>query len=282
MMTSEANTITRLELTGDNYFSDVANQQYLSVSQYKSFLSCEALTMARINGEYTQKSENEALLFGSLFHKWNEGEKEFNDFLVDHPQLFSTRGSTKGQLKSTYSKVYDLIYRAEKDPVIKKALQGEKEKIFTAELFGIWWKICIDSYNPSLGYFADLKSMADINGRYYSTDEHGYVDFISYYKYDLQMVIYSEIEKIATNRNENLNPLLVVVTKESPPDAAIFKGFLDYKELILADVSRRIPRIIDLKNGLAQPKQCGRCEYCRLVKKTPIYTVEKFKEEIRS
>lgn len=269
----------RLQLTGENYFSDLANAQYLSVSQYKSFLSCEAMTMAKINGIYSTKSENEALLFGSLFHKWNEGEKEFNDFLLDNPQMFSTRGTTKGQLKATYSKVYDLIYRAEKDPVIRKALQGEKEKIFTAELFGIWWKICIDSYNPNLGYFADLKSMADIHGRYYKVEEQRYVDFISYYKYDLQMVVYSEIERIANNRNDNLNPLLVVITKESPPDAAIFKGFLDYKDMILAEVEMHTPRIIDLKNGIAEPKQCGRCEYCRSVKKTPIHILEQFKNK---
>jgi hypothetical protein len=270
----------RLQLTGENYFSNQANQEYLSVSQYKDFLSCEARTVARMKGEYVQKSSNDALLFGSLFHKWNEGKVEFNQFLLDHPELYSTRGTTKGQLKSTFSKVFDLIHKASNDTYIQKALEGTKEQIFTAEMFGIWWKICIDSYNPDSHYFADLKSMAEIYSRFYSVSKSKYVDFIEYYKYDLQMVVYSEIEKIATNRDENLNPLLVVVTKESPPDAAIFKGFLDYKDDLLSDIKQNIPRIIDLKNDLVKPKQCGKCDYCRSVKRTPIYTYAEFKNTI--
>jgi hypothetical protein len=269
----------RLILNSNNYFSNQANKDYLSVSQYKDFISCEARTMARLAEEYTQKSSSDALLFGSLLHKWNEGEVEFKEFLDSHPELFSTKGATKGQLKSTFNKVFDLIHRINNDPYILKALQGAKEQIFTAELFGIWWKVCIDSYNPNAGYFSDLKSMAEIYSKFYSVEKKAYVNFIEYYKYDLQMVVYSEIEKLATNRKENLNPLLVVVTKESPPDAAIFKGFLDFKDDILQDVGLNVARILDLKNGLVKPIQCGRCEYCRTVKKTPIFIYKQFKEE---
>jgi hypothetical protein len=39
-----------MKITNENYFSIEANKEYLSVSQYKSFLSCEARTLANIKG----------------------------------------------------------------------------------------------------------------------------------------------------------------------------------------------------------------------------------------
>lgn len=257
-------------ITSENYFSDEANKRYLSVSQYKSFLSCEARTVANIKGEWKSEKSKDALIFGSLLHSWNEGEEAFNKFKEQHPELFSTRGATKGQLKSQYKKVYELIDKIEQNTLFKRALRGEKEIIFTSEMFGINWKICIDSYNPKVGYFTDLKSMQSLYEKFYNSELGTYEDFISHYKYDLQMIVYSEIERIANKRETNLTPYLAVVTKESPPDTAIYKGFLNYKEIILEEIERHIPRIIDLKAGLVEPKMCNRCEYCRSIKNTQI------------
>lgn len=264
-----------MKITSENYFSHEANKEYLSVSQYKSFLSCEARTMANIQGIWHTEKSKDALVFGSLLHAWNEGEEAFKEFQENNPDLFSTRGATKGQLKAQYKKVYDLIDRIKEDKLFIKALAGEKEVIFTAELFGINWKICIDSYNQDKGYFTDLKSMMSLYEKYWNNEFKTHLDFISHYKYDLQMIIYSEVEKIATKRKSNLKPYLAVVTKETPPDAAIYKGFLNYRQVILEEVSQHIPRIIDLKAGLAEPSMCYRCEYCRSIKPTEIITYEK-------
>jgi hypothetical protein len=263
-------------LNPDNYHSIEANQAYLSVSQYKGFLKCEAEAMAKIDGKIGQ-TKSEALIFGSLLHSWNESKEAFDKFLFSNPDLLSSRGKTKGQLKSTYLQVFDLIKRLEKDELMMKALSGEKEKIFTAKMFDTNWKICIDSYEPEKGKFADLKSMAEIYGRYYNPETQTYEDFIRYYKYDLQMVIYSEIEKIATGRKTNLNPLLVVITKQNPPDTAIFKGFLGNKDIFLDEVRQKVVRINDLKLHLVEPKMCGSCAFCRSIKNTPIIEYEKFK-----
>ena len=42
-------------LTAENYFSPEMSKHYMSVSQYKDFLKCEAMAMAKINGEYQQE-----------------------------------------------------------------------------------------------------------------------------------------------------------------------------------------------------------------------------------
>ena len=38
-----------------------ANREYMSNSQYKNFLNCEAMAMASILGEYTRPTSNEFL-----------------------------------------------------------------------------------------------------------------------------------------------------------------------------------------------------------------------------
>lgn len=259
-----------MKLTSENYFSQQANKEYLSVSQYKAFQNCEARELACINGEWQTIKSKDALLFGSLLHSWNEGEEEFLKFQDNNPELFSSRGKTKGMLKSQYRIVYDLIDRIKTDELFIKALSGEKERIFTAELFGIKWKICIDSYNPEKGYFTDLKSMQSLHEKYWNSEFKTHVDFITHYKYDLQMIVYSEIERIANNRKDNLLPYLAVVTKQEPPDGAIYKGFLQYKDIILDEVKKNVPRIFDIKNGIVKPNYCGKCDYCRSLKNTKI------------
>ena len=41
----------KLELDQNNYYYPEANQQYFSVSQYKDFMQCEAMDLAKIRGE---------------------------------------------------------------------------------------------------------------------------------------------------------------------------------------------------------------------------------------
>ncbi len=86
-----------LQLTDDNYFSSEADKEYLSVSQFKSFLpqyhGCEAAAMAKLNGTYVQEDKT-ALLVGSYFHSHFEGA--LNKFKQENPSIFTQR-----RIKST-------------------------------------------------------------------------------------------------------------------------------------------------------------------------------------
>ena len=48
------------QLTSENYYSDIANYEYMSVSQFKDFagtygkLGCEECAMAKIRGKYVR------------------------------------------------------------------------------------------------------------------------------------------------------------------------------------------------------------------------------------
>ncbi|MGD8188533.1 PD-(D/E)XK nuclease-like domain-containing protein [Brevibacillus ginsengisoli] len=257
-----------MKLTKDNYYSREANLHYMSVSQFKdftpSFGGCEARAMAKLSGEYEQPSLT-AFMEGHYVHSWNEGS--LDEFKANNPDLYSSRGATAGQLKSNFQHCNKMIEVLENDPLVMKALAGRKEVIMTAELFGIQWKIMIDSYQPEVGIFADLKALKEIDGKFWNKEAQVYENFIDHYGYNLQMAVYSEIEKRAIGRNNWLLPHMVVVTKQDPPDHEILFFDFDAIESGLAIVGKYINRVVDVKSGKEEPIRCEKCEFCRETKK---------------
>lgn len=252
-----------MQLNKDNYYSAEADRQYMSVSQYKDFLKCEAAALARLNRKYDEP-KNEALLFGSYVHSWLDGTIE--DFKAENPDLFSTRGATKGELKANYKLADEMIKVLEADPFAMMALQGEKEVIMTGELFGIDWKIRMDVYNPHQGRFSDLKTVKALYEKYWK-DGLGYCSFVEAYGYITQLAVYSEIERRNRNGEDWLESYLVAVSKQDPPDKAIITVDQDSLALALGEVEERINRVIEVKTGKQTPTSCGKCYYCRRNKK---------------
>lgn len=136
-------------LTEDNYYSDIANYEYMSVSQFKDFngtygrRACEAAALAKLKGEYTPEP-NDALMIGSYVDRYFEGT--LDSFKVEHPEIFKKDGT----LLAKYQKADAMIKRAERDELFMKYMSGEKQVIMTAEIFGVPWKIKMDSYLPEL------------------------------------------------------------------------------------------------------------------------------------
>jgi hypothetical protein len=257
-----------MNLTKSNYFSLEANQHYMSVSQFKdmtpAFGGCEARAIAKLNGQYEQKYI-QAFKEGHFVHSWNEGNLE--EFKANNPDLYSSRGATAGQLKSNFQHCNTMIEVLENDPLVMKALAGEKEVIMTSELFGIPWKIMIDSYQPEVGIFADLKALKEIDGKFWNKEAQCYENFLEKYGYIAQMAVYAEVEKIATNRKEWLLPHMVVVTKQDPPDHEII--YFDYEAIQqqLNIIGNHIERVKQVKNEEVEPTRCESCDYCRSSKK---------------
>ena len=247
-----------MKLTRDNYFSREADNFYLSVSQYKSFLKCEAATMAQLRGVY-ERPGSSALLFGSYVHSWLDGTLE--QFKIDNPSLFSTRGNSKGQLKAEYQLADEMIKVLENDKMCMFALDGEKEVIMTSELFGEPWKIRMDVYNPVAGRFADLKTVKGIHEKYWHNGS--YVSFVEAFGYITQLAVYSEIEARNRNSSDWLESYIVAISKQDPPDKAII--VVDHDRLImeLGEIEQNMKRISAVKKGIEPPIECGTCDYCR-------------------
>lgn len=235
-------------LTDSNYYSQGANRIYMSVSQYKSFQKCEAAAMAQLNGEWEQPKST-ALLVGSYVDSYFEGTlSQFKDNNLD---IFKRDGS----LKSDFVQAEQIIQRVNADPLFMQYMSGEKQTIFTAELFGTKWKIKIDSLLPDK--IVDLKVMRSLDrvmGR----------SFVEHWGYDLQMAVYAEVYRIATGRD--LETYLAVVTKETPANIEIIHIPKWRREELLDEVAKQMPRIIEVKSGLVLPERCEVCDYCRATK----------------
>jgi hypothetical protein len=257
-----------MKLTKENYFSLEANRHYMSVSQFKGFLpsyeGCEARSMAQLDGEY-QRPDSTAFAEGHYVHAWNEGT--LDEFKANNPDLYSGRGPTAGQLKANFQHCNKMIEVLENDPLVMQALDGQKEVIMTTELFGIPWKVMLDSYQPKVGIFADLKALKEIGGKWWNKEAQCYENFLDHYGYTIQMAVYAEVEKRVSQRENWAIPHMVVVTKQDPPDHDIFYFDYDLIESSLLIVDKHIERVKAVKSGEQEPIRCEKCDYCRATKK---------------
>lgn len=250
-----------LELNHDNYFSNEADRDYFSVSQYKAFRECEAKTIAKLKGECVD-TPNDAFTLGSYVHLWNEGGN-LGEFKAQHPEMFKKNGEILAKFKIAD----DMIKTLAEDSLIEKVREGQKEVIMTGELYGQPWKIMIDIYNPNKGYFADLKTTQNINKKYWNDDIRQHQNFIQYYDYLLQMAIYAEIERQNRNSNDYLQPHIIAVSKEEIPDKAVILIGTEFIKDKLIDVKNLLPRFVRVKSGEQEPYRCEKCDYCRSTKK---------------
>ena len=242
-----------MKINKNNYFSKKANLEYMGVSQYKQFMKCEAAAMAELREEYKPEMTT-ALLVGSYVDAYFEGTLE--NFVAEHPEILKRDGT----LKADYVQAENIINRVKQDELFMKFMSGRKQVIKTAELFGTKWKIKIDSYFPK-DKIVDLKimrSLERIMGR----------SFVDYWGYDIQMAVYSEIERLSTPaQNKYLETYLAVATKETPTDLELIHIPLWRRKEVLQEVEKNMPRILAVKSGKEDPHRCGTCAYCRATKK---------------
>lgn len=240
----------------ENYYTPEADLNTFSVSQYKLFKQCEAKALAKVKGEYRQ-ADNDAFLLGKYVHSWSEGTLE--EFKNENPALFSTRGATKGQLKSSFMVANKMIETLEKDSVCMKFLEGEKEVLIQGELFGVKWRGMVDILNINKGFFADLKTTQGIYKKY-----SGF-NFIENYGYIEQMAVYREL--IKQQFGKDLIPYIVAVTKEDIPDKAVIRIDKGYTDSKLQEMEFYVERFQAIKEGKVEPVGCGSCDYCKSINK---------------
>ena len=248
-------------LTDENYFSKEANERFMSVSQFKQGVECEARMVAELKGEY-QRPHSTALTVGSYIHSAFESTKVFGDFLLENEKTIVTKNGT---LRSEFVQANKMIQTLQDDPFCMYALTGEKENIYTGELFGIEWKIKVDNINHEKLFFSDIKSTKGLYDRYWSNRFGRYVSFVEMYGYDIQMAVYQEI--IRQNTGQLYLPYIVAVTKENVPDKAIIHFDEETLQSALEFVSERIDSVVAAKAGERPPIACMKCEYCRKIKK---------------
>lgn len=265
------------ELTSENYFSPEADRFFMSNSQYKSFSTCEFQALAKLNGKIKEEPRK-AFLIGQYGHKWNENGMQAQFLNDKYSDFVETKLITKSGKPSAELEHFDdvVIPTAESCPRVMLSLKGEKEVLMTFKLFGVWWKMMLDSYNRPEGYFTDLKFLKDLK-KEYNVALGFYQNIVEFRGYDTQMCLYAFGEKQFSESKDYLTPHLTIITKEKVPNKIILKGFkevIDHKIFDDVDgVASNIDRVLAVKDGIIpdnEIQQCGVCDYCKQNRITPI------------
>lgn len=233
-----------MRLTTENYYSQEANLAYMSVSQFKSFDRCEAAAMAELRGEYI-RPKTTALLVGSYVDAWFEGT--LDTFKAANPEIFKRVGT----LKADYAQAERIIERVQRDKTFMDYMAGEKQKIFTADLFGTPWKIKVDSwFSDKLVDLKVMRTLEPIMGK----------SFIEHWGYDIQGMVYQAVE------GGHKPFYIAAATKEEPTDLEVIHIPQYALDEALGYVERRMTHILAVKRGEIPPERCGVCPYCRATK----------------
>ena len=255
-------------LTEQSYYSAEMNKKYCSASQYLSFVGrpavpgCEARTMAELNGEY-QPETTKAMQIGSILDALWEGAT--TEELVDRfPDCVSTRGATKGQIKSEFYQAIQMYQRTSKDPLFAKYMSGKKQVIMTGEIEGLPFKIKMDSFHPGAA-IVDLKTTQDSHPshRYYNKLTGERLAFYLWWNYDVQLAIYREI--VRQNTGDELPCFIAAIDKKPHPRPEIIQLDDVLLDEALETVKQNCKKIIMLKSGEIDPIRCESddCDYCR-------------------
>lgn len=239
-----------MKITAENYFSRESERKYFGSTQFKTFMQCEALALAKINGEF-EEEKTTALLVGSYVDAHFEGTLDL--FQAQNPEIFTK----SGDLKSQYTHANYIIERIERDEMFMRYMNGKKQVVKTGELFGIPWKIKIDSYHEGKA-IVDLKVMKDFETIW--VDGQGRIPFVEAWGYDIQGAIYQAVE------GNSLPFYIAGATKQKEPDIAIISIPQEKLDIAKEIIRAHINRFDEVKRGLSEPIRCGRCDFCKRTK----------------
>ena len=253
-----------MKLTASNYYSPEANREFMSVSQFKDFMKCPAMAMAKLNGTYNEDF-SKALLLGSYFDESLTGTPETQRvFLIENEKnIFKKTGGKYAE----FIQADETVELVKAQPVMMKYLSGEYQVIMTGEIEGVPFKIKMDSYKPG-EYIADLKYMASLRS------PNLFEPMIKYWGYDIQAACYQEV--VRQNTGKKLPFIFVVATKEKPAHLEVGEISQWNIDEALEKVRNYIRSFQRIKNGEMEAIRCEEynCDYCTTTKiiKEPIDT----------
>ena len=248
-------------LNKNSYFSIEADQEYMSVSQFKAFRVCEA--KALYNLEQPDATKKESFLEGSLFENLVAGDAQL--FMAQHPEMISSRGATAGQLKANYQRVLKAAEKFNSQKFFKDIIgKCEKQVILTGTINDVPVKCCLDLFDRETFSIYDIKCMSDFKEQW-NKEEKAYVPWYYHWGYVLQLAVYREIVKQNFGK-EPKEIALLAATKEEVPDIQAIKFSTDLLDIELEEFKKNIKYYDDIKKGLIVPNSCGTCDYCKSIK----------------
>ena len=279
-----------MKLTAENYFSLEADREFMSCSQFKVWDICQLQAYHRYVLFTIKQEDKKCFDEGHFTHAYFESREAFRKLIHDNLETF-TYEKGKGLDKkrvfyANYKKAIKACQRVKKDEIFMWSIQGQSEKIYTGEFAGCNWKIKVDFVNDEGNpRFTDLKFMRSLSKREWLEiyiDDYGIaqkfkegefwvkrkmdVKYYEFWDYWRRFSVYHKILSVATGKS--YIPILSAISKEDPPDFEV-KSFDDEFRINmeLNYIESKMPEILDVKLGRAEPKHCGVCAICRKYKK---------------
>lgn len=245
-----------MKLTSSNYYGAEANKEYMSVSQFKDFLKCPAMAMAKLSGEFVPEY-GRALLLGSFVDEMLTGTKKSQEKFIEEnrTELFKKNGDPYADVEQAM----ETLERWRKQPLMMYYMSGKHQVIMTGEIEGVPFKIKMDTFKPN-EYISDTKYMASLRS------PNLFTPMIEYWGYDIQAFCYQEI--VYQNTGKRLPFLFDVATKEKPAHFAL--GQISQWNIDKAGevVRGNIVRFQKIKTGEIEADRCEDygCDFCTSTK----------------
>lgn len=245
-------------LNRENYHSPEARRKWLSSSDVRQAIKCEFAWKAYRTGKMQEDESNEAFKQGNLFEVMLSGtDEEIQLFQQNNPDVFSSRGATKGQLKSSYQSVMDCVESVRRQLFLMEIIQNSrKQVIMTGKIMGVPFRVMCDLIYTD-GSIYDLKCMKSFT-REWSSRAETYVEWFEAWNYHVQLWIYKEIAE--QNGLTVPNVGLIAGSKHNADVQALRFGN-DLIAQAKADALYEIERMRDILNG-AEPMRCESCDVC--------------------
>ena len=241
-----------MKLTSKNYYSQEANNSFMSVSQFKSFLKCEAMALAELKGEY-ERPVSQALLLGSFVDELLTGTKKSKEKFIEEnrSELFKKNGEPYADV----AKAMETVELVKKQPLMTKHFKSRHQTIMVGEIAGVPFKIKMDNYKPG-EFISDCKYMSSLRS------PNMFDPMVKYWGYDIQGAIYQEI--VYQNTGKRLPFYLDIATKETPAHLAVAQIKQYDLDEALEIVKSKATRYQAIKDGHIKPERCEdyNCNYC--------------------
>lgn len=264
------------ELNEQTYHTPEANLKWLDCSTYKNVVGtpgrkgCECRALAIAKGEYIEP-KSEALLVGGYVDAYFD--KSLSQYCVDNMDSIYTKASIKKFEKSgnaedlerlkAFEQADVMIKRAIREPLFMQYVEGETQKILTADIEGVPIRVKLDSYDGKR--ITDIKTAASITETYYAKDLGQRLNFAENFGYIEQAFFYQTA--VEQNYGKHLPFYLAVVTKEKHNNVPYPRvAVIQIPDKVIADkgseIKQRIKGVWSLLQGEYEPIPCGTCEWC--------------------
>jgi len=263
-------------ITPENYHDIETQRACMSSHQWSDWLSCAFATGTALCKE-TKESPSTAILVGAYTDIALLTPDLLPAWLDEHPEVMTKAGA----LRADYENANVMVARLQRDPVVKKLLNGEHQWIVTGEIGGMPWRGMLDVIQPEKEVFVDLKTVglkpgeSLVDKTEYDRKAGVRLPWYDFWGYWRQMAVYREL--IRQQYDKQFRPIILAVSKPTPaspePDIAAF-SFEDDARLDeeLEDIKQKAAEVELWRNetDLSKLPRCENCAACRATKIMPM------------